>query len=240
MAIIDRESLKNNFEKGAMPTQQDFEDLVDSMFHKQDDGLISEDDGLKLSPKGSAAKMISFFNSLNDFKPTWGLEQYPRNTGEFGLNLVNGQGESKLFIQEGGNIGVGTMEPADKLTVSGNVSMQGRRGTYAAGKVPGDGNWHTIISSLNECSAFEVIAKVGKSGKGLYGMVHALAMSAFGKSNNTIQKTDAYYGSFRNKMDLRWTGDVFDYSLQIRSNRDYGEESMIKYYVTNLWWEDEE
>jgi hypothetical protein len=71
-------------------------------------------------------------------------------------------------------------------------------------------------------------------------MTHAIALSTFGRSNNTIHKTKAYYGSFRNKIDLRWVGDTFNYTLQIRTNQDYGEESMIKYYVTNLWWEDEE
>lgn len=60
MAVVSRSQLKKAFEKEAIPTQQDFENLVDSMFHKQEDGLISQDDGLKLTLKGSARKMLTF------------------------------------------------------------------------------------------------------------------------------------------------------------------------------------
>ena len=239
MAITTRQELKKNFEKGSIPTQQDFENLIDSMLHKQDEGLISQDYGLSLTPKGESSRMLTFFNNVNDLKPTWNIEQYPKNDPNFGLNLTDKQGESKLFIQTDGNIGIGTIAPSDKLTVEGNISMHGRRGTYACGKVLGDGNWHTIIPSLNSCHAFEIIAKIGKKGRGLYAITHAIALSTFGRSHNTIRKTRSYYGSFRNKIDLRWTGETFNYALQIRTQRNYGEGSMIQYYVTNLWWEDE-
>ena len=239
MAIVNRGELKKAFEKGAIPSQEDFENLVDSMFHKQDDGLISQEEGLKLSPKGSARKLITFFNNLSDFKPQWGIEQYPKNSSEFGLNIVDQRGESQLFLQAGGNLGIGTLNPTAKLDVNGNIHMQGRRGTYAAGEVPGDGQWHNITPKLNECHAFEVMAKIGKPGRGLYSMVHALALSTFGRSRNRISKTEAHYGSFRNRIELRWTGGTFNYYLQIRTRRNYGDESMIKYYITNLWWEEE-
>lgn len=48
MGITSREALKKSFEKGSIPTQLDFEDLIDSMFHKQDH-IISQDYGLSLS-----------------------------------------------------------------------------------------------------------------------------------------------------------------------------------------------
>lgn len=239
MAITDREGLKKKFETGSIPTQHDFEDLIDSMFHKQDDRLVSQDHGLSLSPKGSSSKLITFFNSLSDFKPTWSIEPYPKNMPEFGLNISDKNGDSKLFIQANGHIGVGTTNPSEKLTVYGNISMHGRRGTYTAGEVPGDGNWYNITPPLNACHAFEIIAKIGKLGRGLHAMTHAIALSTFGDSSSKIRKTKAYYGSFRNKIDLRWAGDTFNYTLQIRTQRAYGEDSTIKYYVTNLWWEDE-
>ncbi|MEL6412778.1 MAG: adhesin [Bacteroidota bacterium] len=239
MAIVNRSELKKAFEKGAIPSQEDFENLVDSMFHKQDDGLISQEDGLKLSPKGSARNLITFFNNLSDFKPRWGIEQYPKNNPEFGLNLVDQQGESRFFLQADGNIGIGTLNPTTKLDVNGNINMQGRRGTYASGEVPGDGQWHNITPKLNECHAFEVTAKIGKLGRGLYSMIHAFALSTFGNSRNRIRKTEAHYGSFRNRLELRWAGTTFNYYLQIRTRRNYGDASMIKYYITNLWWEED-
>ena len=240
MSIISREVLKKNFEKGSIPSQYDFENLIDSMFHKQDDGLISQDHGLSLSPKGSSAKLIAFFNNLSDFQPTWSIEPYPKNSSDFGLNIMDKNNESKLFIHANGSIGLGTTNPSEKLTVNGNILMHGRKGSYIAGKIPGDGNWHNITPSLNACHAFEIIAKIGKKGRGLYAMTHAIALSTFGDSSNKINKIKAYYGSFRNKIDLQWAGDTFNYTLQMRTQRDYGEDSMIQYHVTNLWWEDEE
>ena len=239
MGILNRSQLKKAFQKGAIPSQQDFEDLVDSMLHKQDDGLVSQEDGLKISPKGSSRKMITFFNSLNDFKPRWSIEQHPKNNPDFGLNLMDDQGKSCLFIQSNGDVGVGTLNPASKLSVEGNIDMHGRRGTYAHGEVPGDGVWHNITPRLSDCHAFEVVAKIGKKGRGLYSMIHALAVSTFGRSRSRIRKSTAYYGSFRNKLDLRWSGSTFNYYLQARTRRNYGDDTMIRYHVTNLWWEDE-
>ena len=240
MSIVNRNQLKKAFEKGSIPSQEDFENLIDSMLHKKDDGLISEDEGLKISAKGSARKLISFFNNMSDFKSKWSIEQHPKNTTEFGLNLIDDQGVSRLFISADGNIGIGTVAPQTKLQIEGNVHMQGRRGTHTYGKIPGDGQWYTITPKLNQCHAFEVIAKIGKPGKGLYAMTHAFALSTFGSSSNRIQKIQAYYGSFRNKITLRWVGTTFNYYLQMKTKRNYGKENFIKYYVTNLWWEDDD
>lgn len=240
MAIVSKNELKKSFAKGAIPTQDDFENLVDSMLHKQEDGQISQEDGLKLTPKGSAGKILTFFNNLSDLKPRWSIEQHPKNSPDFGLNLIDQGGKSQLFIKSGGHIGIGTINPTSKLDVAGNVNMHGRRGTYAAGEVPGDSEWHNITPKLNQCHAFEVTAQIGKPGRGMYSIIHAFALSAFGKSKSKIRKTEARYGSFRNKIDLRWAGQTFNYYLQIRTRRNYGDATMIKYYVTNLWWEDEE
>ena len=237
MAIASRVQLKKAFEKGAIPTQDDFSNLIDSMIHKQEDGLISEETGLKLTPKGSDRKLITFFDNISDLKPTWAIEQYPKNSSEFGLNLVDQQGDSKLFIRYDGNIGIGTVEPATKLDVVGSISMHGRRGTYASGQVPGDGNWYTITPKLNQSRAFEIIAKISKPGRGLHAMMHAFALSTFKGSRSDITKTHAYYSSFRDKMDLRWAGSNFNYYLQIKTKRNYGVGNMISYYITNLWWE---
>jgi hypothetical protein len=237
MAIIDKIQLKQAFEEGAIPTQDDFENLIDSMVHKHDNGFISKEDGLKLSPQGSDKKLISFFEDIGDFKPRWSLEGKFDGDKPFSLNLLNDKNNSVLFIENNGNIGIGTTNPATTLDVDGNISMQGRIGTYAHGIVPADGNWYAITPKLTNCHAFEVVAKVAKTGKGLHAMVHAIALSTFGKSKSKINVTQAYYGSFINKIDLRWEGQTFNYTLQMRTRRNYGQDVMIKYNITNLWCE---
>lgn len=238
MAIVSREKLKKAFAKGAVPSEQDFQDLLDSMRHQEEDGLSSQEESLKLSPKGSHKRLIAFLNSISDLEPTWGLEQHPKGTPEFGLNLVDRNGKSRLYVSPQGRVGVGTLRPSATLEVAGPIVSTGRRGSYACGEVPGDAQWHSITPPLNFCHAFEVMAKIGKPGKGLYAMLHATALSTFGQSSSSIRKTQAHYGSFRNKLELRWAGTTFNYGLQIRTRRDYGSGHAIKYYITNLWWEE--
>lgn len=94
--------------KDLIPTQLDFDDLIDSMFHNQDK-IISQDYGL--SPEESALKLITIFKNLNDLKYTWSIEQYRKNTPEFGLNLVYKQGKSMLLIQANVYVDIGTTNP---------------------------------------------------------------------------------------------------------------------------------
>ncbi|WP_020570424.1 hypothetical protein [Neolewinella persica] len=111
------------------------------------------------------------------------------------------------------------------------------------GQVPGDGEWHSILSNLNGVNAFEVVARIdGPKGRGKYAMTHAIALSTFGGkgSRSRITKTRAYYGWFWNRIELKWAGNTEDYSLKVRTRRHYGladegKISQIKFHITNLW-----
>ena len=37
------------------------------------------------------------------------------------------------------------------------------------------------------------------------------------------------------KMSMRWSGDTFDYGLQIKSRSNYGEGEYIRYAISTLW-----
>jgi hypothetical protein len=89
---------------------------------------------------------------------------------------------------------------------------------------------------LNNCHVFEVVARTGKTGKhSRFAMLHAVAVSAFGSSQNKITKTCAYRGFFWNKINLRWHGTTHDYKLEIRTGRNYGDNTEIFYKVGKLW-----
>lgn len=237
MSIIDRNKLKKAFEVGAIPSQEDFANLIDSFVHKEDSGFVSQEQGLRLSPKGENNKIITIFNNLSDLNEKWSLEK-KKTQNNFSLNFLNKNKEVVLSLLEEKKVGVNTDSPKTTLEVNGSLSMKSRIGTFAAGKVPADGNWYIIVANLNDCKAFEIIAKAGKKGKGLYSMIHGIALSTFGKSNNKIKLTDASYGSFLNKIDLKWQGETFNYNLQIRTRLNYGENSFIKYHICSLWDED--
>lgn len=233
MASKNRAILKNYFLKGSIPKENQFHDLIDSSINQEDDGMIKiQGQGIKIRAEGENEELMSFFKNIEDLKPSWTIAQRT-DDGNEGFNIAEKDNESRLFIENGGNVGIGTTQPKAKLDVDGFVGMKGRIGFFAYGEVPADGQWHSIINGLNNYNAFEIIAVAGR--KGAHSITHAIAVSSYGSSKNTVRKTQGYYGRCRNKIDLRWTGSYFDYNLEIRTKRDLGEGVFIDYNVTKLF-----
>jgi len=235
LVINDRKQLKKYFAGGALPQENHFVVLIDSMFNKVDDGINKTDeDGLMIFPAGDEDKLLSFYDSLKDKKSSW--------------MIVNGKGESKglilrerdseyptIYFQKEGNIGIGTMSPRFKLEVQGIVASEGRVGVFHNGQVPADGKWHEVIGNLDGCHGFEIMAYAGKKDHGKYALTHAIALSTFGRSNPKIKKSSAYYGIWWHKLSLRWRGDTRNYSLQIRTLSNYGEGEKISFQLSKIW-----
>ncbi|MCC5946166.1 MAG: adhesin [Bernardetiaceae bacterium] len=233
MALQNRNTLRNYFRKGQLPREGHFADLIESMVNKIDDGLSkSLEQGLELSPIGASPKLMSFFKSIEDKNPAWSINI---DSGNAMLNIDNAAGDAILTFTQEGQIGVHNQTPEHELDVSGTVGMQGRIGTYKTGKIPGDGKWHTVLEELNGCQAFEITAGIGKKGRGQYALIHAHALSTFGKSNWKIQKVQAHYGARCNMIQLRWQGSTFDYRLEMRTRCAYGDNCHIKYHISKLW-----
>ena len=56
----DRNTLKNYFKKGRLPSSVHFADLIDSMVNKIDDGFNKQPDtGLELAPEGEMETVLS-------------------------------------------------------------------------------------------------------------------------------------------------------------------------------------
>ncbi len=251
MALQDRDTLKNYFRQGSVPSEVHFQDFIDSTVNKIDDGLDKDlNNGLQLSPRGSSKKLMSFFENIKDKAFTWhvSLNSDPRSKG-LGFSHTNEEGETHypLYLKKEGGIGVGTTNPQYTVDVNGIVGMQGRVGTFAKGSVPADGKWHDIVTGLDQVHAFEIMALAnGKKHRGKYAMTHAIAMSAYGGqwSKKSIKQTRAYYHWFWNAISLRWKGETYGFSLQIKTRSDYGignngEQSQINYRVMKLWDETE-
>lgn len=249
MAIKSRNVLKKLFQKGQVPSEKNFFDLIDSSVNLVDDGFSkSLGEGLRLFPLDNSRKLLSFFKSIEEKNPAWGIEV---SSGEDRLYFNNRIGKSVLTLSSsredsyktgkvGINLDADKPEPEYELDVKGMVGMEGRLGTYRKGEVDADGKWHTVIDELGGCHAFEVVAGVGKPNSGRYALIHALALSTFGRSKNKIKITQAHYGVRCNKLDLRWVGTTKNFALQIRSRCNYNTEGQkesikIKYYISNLW-----
>lgn len=236
---LNRASLKSVFSNGSRPNENNFGSLIDSMVNKVDDGISKNlKDGLILSPEGEESdRLVSFYEKIQDDLPEWGIEL--AQEGQQGLGITEPitatETKTRLFFEKGGNIGVNTTQPKTTLEVNGILGTNTRIGTYKISTIPADGSWHNIITDLNGCCAFEIMAQVGKEKTGKYALLHAHALSTFGKSRSKIKTTQAHYGWWWNKLALRWVGTTYNYSLQLRTRSNYGAGQEVKFYITKLW-----
>ncbi|MGB1241748.1 MAG: hypothetical protein ACPG49_04460, partial [Chitinophagales bacterium] len=107
---MNRRTLKNFFKRGSLPTEVNFADLIDSTLNKVDDGISKNiEAGLMISPTGTSSKLMSFYNNIKDKNPAWNIGLNEGRTD--GLTISEGHNQPRLFIQNGGNIGIGTVSP---------------------------------------------------------------------------------------------------------------------------------
>lgn len=235
--LYNRDSLKALFQDGARPTENSFAKLIDSSLNKLEDGISKDpDNGLMLAPDGTDAdKLISFYASISNAIPDWSIVLNPPNTNGLGiLEIIPGEAETvRMFFERGGKIGIGTQTPETDLDVEGILGTKSRMGTFLVSTAPADGKWHNIVTNLDGCISFEISAQVGKEHTGKYALLHANAVSTFGKSR--IRSTQAHYGWCWNKIALRFSGDTHNYSLQIKTRSDYGSGQEIRFHITKLW-----
>ncbi len=245
MTIQSRNVLKNFFKNGSLLTQSEFSDLIDSTWNINDDGLNrTSEEGLQLGPGGISQKIVSFYKNNLDENPGW---QIAINTNQSnGLSFIQPGKETNpsLFFDDNGNIGLGTINPMAKLDIRGSVCSSGRVGGYRIGKVRADAEWHTILSGLKECNAFEIVAEAkGNSGDGNYSIAHAIALNASQGRKGKIKVINSSFSwfDFRDKIMFRWQGTPDSYSLQIRTGKHYfmtkdkKEFNYIRFHVCRLW-----
>ncbi|GAA0712111.1 hypothetical protein GCM10009430_02200 [Aquimarina litoralis] len=237
--LLNRKSLKALFSAGARPKESNFASLIDSMINKIDDGISkSVEDGLILAPQGKESdSVISFYENVEDELPQWSIDL--NQEGDKGLSFVtpisDKEATNALHFKKKGSIGVQTTEPRTTFEVNGTLGMKSRVGTHIIDSVPADGEWHDIIKGLDGLVAFEIVAQVGKEKAGKYALLHAIAISTFGRSKHKIRKTQAHYGWFWNKIAIRFTGSTYNYKLQLKTRSNYGTGKKIKFHVSKLW-----
>ena len=119
--------------------------------------------------------------------------------------------------------------------MSGNISNPNRHEVEAAGIVKANGEWHTIMSA-SEVNIFEVVAVAyGKQGEGQYASIYAIASNAYSGKWGSIRSFKNYYSwKWWKRLRLRWTGNPFEYQLQIKTCSDYDSHGEIDYKVYRL------
>lgn len=221
MTSRNRESLKRYFREGALPDEDHFADLIDSMLNMSDEGFRKTvEHGFEVySPLGHDA-LISFFRDQDPERPAWRIElggardalliqgrDAPEDADETGgtPGASGGQPASQrpalLYLDQDRRIGVGNEQPRTMLDVAGTVRSTGREGAYAREHpvtLRADGSWQDLTDDLGGCQAFEIVAGAGMRGKGRFGLVHAIAI-------NTYNPTLGLFDFLNRKRGIRCT-----------------------------------
>lgn len=262
MASRTRESLKRYFRQGALPTEDHFADLIDSMLNMSDEGFRKTvEQGFEVyAPQGHNA-LLSFFRDQSPDLPAWQIGL----SGAHDKLVVHGRAADPAMAPESAEpasqpvltlthetrVGIGVSDPGEALEVAGTICSTGRRGVEASQAVPllADGKWHDVITGLHGCQAFEVMAGAGLQTQGHFALMHAVALNAYNPTlglfnffnrRRGIQATHAYYSRHCDRLHLRWKGSSgknADYSLQIRSGFNYGAGVKILVNLTRLWFD---
>ncbi|MFB9240694.1 hypothetical protein IV454_26030 [Massilia antarctica] len=264
MALHSRETLKRLFQKGAMPAQDAFGALIESMLNIVDQQFDKNaHDGLKVGQIGQG-RLMSFYHDIADKSAIWSVRM-----DKGGTSLVFGTGgpqpadgpdgatgyrKAMALSPAGAELRFATLPGAPRtatsqfeLDLQGRIVADGRIGR-ACTSVPADGHWHDVTSDLTGCQAFEVMAGAGKRDSGKYALLHAYALSAFQGGKNEITCHQAHYGSKCSRLELRWFGAgkaaTSPYRLQIRTGCAYdsddttpAERTAIRVYLTQLWFD---
>ena len=80
-----------------------------------------------------------------------------------GLSVQGENDKSIIKVKKEGLVGINTLDPKYTFDVNGTVGMKSRVGTHAIGSVPGDGNWHSILSNLDGVNGYEITAYIKES-----------------------------------------------------------------------------
>jgi hypothetical protein len=247
MALKDRATLKNYFKNGEQPTEVNFAHLIDSTVNQIDDGFAKTDkEGLELSNHSQSDRILSFFQKIGDKSASWAIklnkpDQADTNTNEaLNITSIGLDDKNVLTLTKGEKVGINNPSPKYDLDVKNWIASKGRIGTYGQhNEVLADGNWYSITERLSYCQGFEVVARTGVKATGKHALMHAIALNAFGNGRTKVKATNIQYSFWRPvKIELRWLlldRNNFEYVLQIRCKQNLGNETYIKYYITQLW-----
>lgn len=234
-----------------------FEHLVDSALNIKDDGLgINPEQGLVLTAKGPSKKLASFYQRISDKStPLWSIS-LDNERGIKGLNFLEGE-KSRMFIREGGRIGINTENPNYQLDVNGLIAVKGIVGAYSSGNALADSKWHTMakMTNLDGCQAYEIIAHIVDEKDKRFGLTIATVLMTYGKRGYrtkvvSVESANKWlFGRFWNKIKFRWIIDDLNtepgklkYMCQLKTKGHYGmkdgQPKEVFYRIKRIWDKD--
>lgn len=235
----DRETLKSYFQRGDVPTEGQFAELIDSIPNIHDDGQVklSPSDGIRLFPADGTGVVATVFASDPDktgAAPLWRLAL----DGENGLNIQDSGGETVLTVDRDRNVTVtGTVKAAKYL--SGGADEEEAPSDDAL-KVKADGYWQTLPVEAEAgmeakgCRVYRITACYRNHFTGKYAVCEAIASHSDGNRRKVCSSRKHWWG-WSGRMKIRWRKIGGKLYLQIRSKEVQSGSETIHCRIDTIW-----
>ncbi|MDX1923257.1 MAG: tail fiber domain-containing protein [Alphaproteobacteria bacterium] len=171
------------------------------------------------------------------------------DTGTDGTVTISTEGLARLTIDQNGNVGIGTITPADKLDVNGNIRVRGAAGTDRSlfFSTLSNKRWalseNNVAESGSNLGSNFVITRYDDAGTSL-GNALAIARNTGAISTSgdltiggAATATGGFFGSFSGTFNGTFTGTVAaagsDKQVQFNSGGNLGADSNFNWDNTN-------
>lgn len=208
----DRKTLKSYFQKGDVPTEEQFAELIDSVSNIVEDGqAVCSKEGWAFHPK-AGGKMRITLHEAEDKPASWTLELTP----DKGLAIANGAGEPLLELRQ-----------EKKIILRASVE-QGEGGTEPVPspqdyrEVKADKQWTDLveIADIKDSSrVYTVIALYRDKDLGICKLTRAAAI-CLNSVEQWVESPRKHWWGWSGRVRLRWQEKDGKTCLQIRSTRN--------------------
>lgn len=211
MSQRDRKTLKSYFEKGDVPTEKQFADLIDSVPNFAEDGIKREDGGWSFYPASDKPLRFSLRESPTS-DAAWTLEL----TSEKNLTITNEKGETVMELAQDKSVTFHGTVKQDADTPTSEPSGKG----YIT--LPADRQWHDLPVDLSRegfgCRVFNIYAAFRNLDLGRNRLTLATAVwQDF--AVNRIKSPQKHWWGWSGGVKIRWQVSDKKLHLQVRSRR---------------------
>lgn len=213
MSQRDRKTLKSYFEKGDVPTEKQFADLIDSVPNFAEDGIKREDGGWSFYPTSDKPLRLSLRESQAG-NAVWTLELTPEKS----LTITNEKGKTVMELAQDRSVTFhgtvrqdgDTPSPAPEPSGEGYITL------------PADKQWHDLPVDLSRegfgCRVFNIYAAFRNPDLGLNKLTLATAVwQDF--AMNRIKSPQKHWWGWSGGVKIRWQVSDGALHLQVRSRR---------------------
>ncbi len=208
----NRAELKGYFQKGDVPTEAQFAELIDSMSNIEDDGQVQHTpDGWAFYPQRDGGLELGLYKDSPETggaKPAWRL----RVTDDKKLLICNEKEETVVEMAQ------------DKtVTIPGGEEPPTPAGEEGYFTIPADKKWHDVpvdfLKGGSGCRVFSIYASCNDH-IGLCYLTHATAVW-MSYNEQHIRSHQKHWWGWTGAVKVRWQGSSH---LQLRSRKRMGGE----------------